>query len=46
MDDEAYENLCELFKMVHLDNMRVLKALINAKDEALPLFDGSTKTRV
>ena len=46
MDNEAYEMLCDLFKTVHIDNMRVLKALIYAKDDILPLVDGSTKKRV
>lgn len=46
MDAEAYEMLCELFRMAHIDNMRVLKALIYAKDDILPLFDGYAKKRV
>lgn len=46
MDAEAYEMLCELFRMIHIDNMRVLKALIYARDDLLPLYDGSSKKRV
>ncbi|XP_054801925.1 protein SIEVE ELEMENT OCCLUSION B isoform X1 [Prosopis cineraria] len=46
MDAEAYEMLCELFKMIHIDNMRVLKALIYARDDLLPLYDGASKKRV
>ena len=35
-----------LLESVHIDNMKILKALIYAKDDQLPLFDGSTKKRV
>ncbi|XP_057983245.1 protein SIEVE ELEMENT OCCLUSION B [Malania oleifera] len=45
-DIEAYELLVNLFEMVHIDNIKVLKALIYAKDDLLPLMDGSTKKRV
>ncbi|KAK0588386.1 hypothetical protein LWI29_000325 [Acer saccharum] len=43
---EAYQMLLNLFEMVHLDNMKVLKALICAKEDLQPLVDGSTKRRV
>ncbi|MED6198858.1 hypothetical protein PIB30_070549 [Stylosanthes scabra] len=46
IDSEAYEMLRELFATPHIDNMKVLKALISAKDDALPLYDGATKKRV
>lgn len=46
MDSEAYEMLCELFRMPHIDNMRVLKALIYSRDDILPLYDGYSKKRV
>ncbi|XP_057720599.1 protein SIEVE ELEMENT OCCLUSION B-like [Arachis stenosperma] len=46
MDSEAYEMLGELFTTPHIDNMKVLKALISAKDDTLPLYDGATKKRV
>ncbi|KAI4350599.1 hypothetical protein L6164_005044 [Bauhinia variegata] len=45
-DDEAYRILVELFKMSHPDNMKILRALIYAKDDILPLFDGVTKKMV
>ncbi|KAF5961607.1 hypothetical protein HYC85_002816 [Camellia sinensis] len=43
---EAYETLVRLMEMIHLDNMKVLRALIYAKDDLLPLSDGSAKRRV
>ncbi|KAJ9135405.1 hypothetical protein P3X46_032591 [Hevea brasiliensis] len=43
---ETYQNLLHLFGMAHIDNMRVLKALIYAKDDLLPLVEGTTKRRV
>ncbi|KAJ1395696.1 Sieve element occlusion, N-terminal [Sesbania bispinosa] len=46
MDDEAYEMLRELFSKPHVDNMKVLKALIYAQDDILPLYDGVSKKRV
>ncbi|KAK4778646.1 hypothetical protein SAY86_006174 [Trapa natans] len=46
MHAEAYHNLLRLFDTYHVDNMKVLKALIYAKDDILPLYNGSTKTRV
>lgn len=38
--------LVRLFEMTHLDNMKVLKALIYAKDDLQPIVDGSTGQRV
>ncbi|CAL5421230.1 unnamed protein product [Camellia sinensis] len=35
-----------LFKTTHIDNQKILKALIYAKDNQLPLVDGSTKRQV
>ncbi|GMP29472.1 hypothetical protein CsSME_00004563 [Camellia sinensis var. sinensis] len=43
---EACESLVRLMEMIHLDNMKVLRALSFAKDDLLPLFDGSAKRRV
>ncbi|CAL5370188.1 unnamed protein product [Camellia sinensis] len=43
---EAYVSLVHLMEMIHLDSMKVLRALIYAKDDLLPLFDGSAKRRV
>lgn len=43
---EAYQILLNLFEKIHIDNMKVLKALIYAKDDIQPLIDGSNKTRV
>ena len=45
-DVESYQMLVELFKMIHIDNMRVLKALICPRDDVLALVDGTTKKRV
>lgn len=43
---EAYLTLVRLFETPHLDNIKILKALIYAKEDQLPLFDGSNKKRV
>ncbi|XP_022740985.1 protein SIEVE ELEMENT OCCLUSION B-like [Durio zibethinus] len=43
---EAYQNLLYLFETAQIDNNKVLKALINPKDDPLPLVDGATKKRV
>ncbi|KAK4798347.1 hypothetical protein SAY86_030673 [Trapa natans] len=43
---ELYQNLGSLFEMTHIDNMKILRALVYAKDDILPLVDGSTKRRV
>ncbi|XP_042391063.1 protein SIEVE ELEMENT OCCLUSION B-like [Zingiber officinale] len=42
---EAFQTLLRLFEAVHIDNMKILKAMISSKDE-LPLVDGATKKRV
>lgn len=42
---EAYQLLVRLFESHHLDNMKILKALIYAKEDMQPLVDGS-KSRV
>ncbi|XP_076912363.1 protein SIEVE ELEMENT OCCLUSION B-like [Bidens hawaiensis] len=36
----------QLFETIHIDNMKILKILLNYRDEPLPLFDGATKKRV
>ncbi|KAI3520726.1 hypothetical protein L1887_10176 [Cichorium endivia] len=36
----------QLFDTIHIDNMKILKILLNPHDEMLPLFDGATKKRV
>ncbi|KAJ0564040.1 putative sieve element occlusion [Helianthus annuus] len=36
----------QLFDTVHIDNMKILKILLNLRDDPLPLFDGATKQRV
>ncbi|KAA8542200.1 hypothetical protein F0562_023352 [Nyssa sinensis] len=43
---EYYQMLVRLFETPQLDNIRILKTLIYAKDDLLPLVDGTTKTRV
>ncbi|KAK4264446.1 hypothetical protein QN277_025623 [Acacia crassicarpa] len=43
---EAFHNLVDLFKMIHVDNMKILKALIYAKDDPPPLIDCSNRARV
>ncbi|XP_050205524.1 protein SIEVE ELEMENT OCCLUSION B-like [Mercurialis annua] len=43
---EAYQTLIRLFETSHVDNMKILRALIYAKDDQLPLYDGHTKRRV
>uniref|UniRef100_A0A5B7A0L9 Sieve element occlusion N-terminal domain-containing protein n=1 Tax=Davidia involucrata TaxID=16924 RepID=A0A5B7A0L9_DAVIN len=43
---EAYESLRRIFEMIHIDNMKVLKSLIYAKDDLQPLLDGASKRRV
>ncbi|KAI5604648.1 hypothetical protein BDE02_01G303000 [Populus trichocarpa] len=43
---ESFQMLKNLFEMIHIDNMKVLKAVIYAKDDILPLIDGSSKKRV
>ncbi|CAK9161749.1 unnamed protein product [Ilex paraguariensis] len=43
---ELYEELIRLFKTPHVDNMKVLKALLCAKEDLSPIVDGETKQRV
>ncbi|KAJ4961251.1 hypothetical protein NE237_021161 [Protea cynaroides] len=43
---EAYLTLVRLFETVHIDNMKILRALIYAKDDLQPLVEGATKKRV
>jgi hypothetical protein len=43
---EYFQMLKNLFEMTHIDNMKVLKALVYAKDDIQPLIDGSSKKRV
>ncbi|XVF57910.1 hypothetical protein PTKIN_Ptkin07bG0020500 [Pterospermum kingtungense] len=47
-DAESYLILLNLFdpNVIHLDNMKILKALIYARDDKLPLLDGATKRPV
>ncbi|KAM7266976.1 hypothetical protein ACFE04_009142 [Oxalis oulophora] len=45
-NNESFKILKTLFESVHIDNMKVLKALISVKDDSLPLIDGSSKRRV
>ncbi|XVE74908.1 hypothetical protein DITRI_Ditri12bG0056300 [Diplodiscus trichospermus] len=45
-DIEAYQTLVRLFDAIHIDNMKILKALIYAKDGQPPLWDGTTKQRI
>ncbi|KAK8593025.1 hypothetical protein V6N13_043359 [Hibiscus sabdariffa] len=47
-DVETYQMLLNLFdpNVLHIDNMKILKALIYANDDKLPLLDGSTKREV
>ncbi|KAF7847643.1 hypothetical protein BT93_L2764 [Corymbia citriodora subsp. variegata] len=43
---EAYETLLNLFETIHIDNFKILKALIYPKDDILPLVEATTKKRV
>ncbi|XP_044465651.1 protein SIEVE ELEMENT OCCLUSION B isoform X2 [Mangifera indica] len=43
---EAFQMLLHLFETIHVDNMKILRALIYAKDDLLPLVDGASKKRV
>ncbi|XP_039133211.1 protein SIEVE ELEMENT OCCLUSION B-like [Dioscorea cayenensis subsp. rotundata] len=42
---EAYQTLVRLFETIHLDNMKILRALMHSKDD-LPIMDGVAKKRV
>ncbi|KAI7981065.1 Protein SIEVE ELEMENT OCCLUSION B [Camellia lanceoleosa] len=39
---ETFQMLIRLFEMSHVDNVRILKALIYSKDDQLPLVEGNT----
>ncbi|XP_028062896.1 protein SIEVE ELEMENT OCCLUSION B-like [Camellia sinensis] len=43
---DSFHTLARLLETVHIDNTKILKALIFAKEDQLPLIDGNTKTRV
>ena len=43
---KPYQMLVKLFTMIHIDNIKVLKALICPRDDVLALVDGTTKKRV
>ncbi|XP_058195108.1 protein SIEVE ELEMENT OCCLUSION B-like [Rhododendron vialii] len=43
---EAYLTLVRLFDTPHMDNTKILKALIYGKEDQLPLWDGHLKKRV
>ncbi|PIA55095.1 hypothetical protein AQUCO_00800082v1 [Aquilegia coerulea] len=42
---KAY-SLAHLLETIHIDNMKILRGLIYAHDDILPLYNGSTKKRV
>ncbi|KAL5829285.1 hypothetical protein ACOSQ3_018753 [Xanthoceras sorbifolium] len=43
---EAYQALVRLMETLHIDNMKVLRALIYAKDDQLPLYESTNRRRV
>ncbi|KAL3501102.1 hypothetical protein ACH5RR_035551 [Cinchona calisaya] len=43
--NDAYLALVRLFEISHIDNMKILKALIYSKEDQLPLYDGTNKRR-
>ncbi|KAL6351613.1 hypothetical protein AAG906_040967 [Vitis piasezkii] len=43
---EAYMMLVRLFETPHIDNMKIIRVLIYAKDDQPPLFDGLSKRKV
>ncbi|KAI4303814.1 hypothetical protein MLD38_039404 [Melastoma candidum] len=43
---EAYQLLVRIFERHHVDNMPVLKLLLNPKDDPQPLWEGMTQKRV
>ncbi|KAI9108812.1 hypothetical protein K1719_020117 [Acacia pycnantha] len=43
---QAFHNLVDLFKTIHVDNMKILRALIYAKDDPPPLIDCPNRARV
>ncbi|KAL5717881.1 hypothetical protein ACHQM5_010837 [Ranunculus cassubicifolius] len=44
-EDEAYRRLKQLDESIHLDNTKVLRALLSSNDDVLPLFDGFSKKK-
>ena len=44
--DDAYNALVELFKTPNTDNTKILSAVINVKEDQLPLYHGTNKKRV
>lgn len=46
MHHEAYMNLVRLFEIPHIDNNKILRALIYSKDDKPPLVDGLSKEKV
>ncbi|KAL5717884.1 hypothetical protein ACHQM5_010840 [Ranunculus cassubicifolius] len=44
-EDEAYRRLKQLDESTHLDNTKVLRALLSSNDDVLPLFDGFSKKK-
>lgn len=46
MHHEAYMNLVRLFEIPHIDNNKILRALIYSKDDKPPLIDGISKEKV
>ncbi|KAK6114796.1 hypothetical protein DH2020_007065 [Rehmannia glutinosa] len=43
---DAYDTLVFIIEMQHIDNLKVLRALLCAKEDEPPLYDGSSKTMV
>lgn len=44
--NDAFLALLRLFEALHIDNMKILRALIYSKDDQLPLYDGTHRRRV
>ncbi|XP_050377785.1 protein SIEVE ELEMENT OCCLUSION B-like [Argentina anserina] len=44
--DEDYKNLIHLFRSLHLDNMKNLRALISHKDDIQPLVIGRSQVKI
>ncbi|KAK6114797.1 hypothetical protein DH2020_007066 [Rehmannia glutinosa] len=43
---DAYKSLSRLIESAHIDNMKVLKALLNTNEDMAPLIEGYTKIRI
>ncbi|XP_038880149.1 protein SIEVE ELEMENT OCCLUSION B-like isoform X4 [Benincasa hispida] len=43
---EAYQNLVRISETLHLDNMKFIRALISAREDIQPLYDGTSKLTV